>query len=122
MFYTGLASLHPHAAQWEAVHGLVADGVAFSRVRMQQGGATGGGAVGRAGGVNGEAAKTRKDTKVKTKEKKKEKKGGSGGEQTLKDALLASEMAIEVVASASRDPSSKETQAGGGGKWVHVPV
>lgn len=108
--------MHPHAAQWAMVRGMVADGIEFWRERMQQGVAAGGGAVGRA--AREQVTKTGKDAKVKRKEKKKAKKGdGSVGG----DALLAAEVATEVVGSAGRDPSSKETQAGGGGKWVHVP-
>jgi hypothetical protein len=111
----GLAG-HPHYRHWEAVHGLVVDGVSFAR---------GGGARRRGGGQQAAHAQ-RGDERPLRKQDKKEREPKAEKAKRAKSAKAASRLE-EPLAPEPRPPpetavvaAQATAAAGGGGRWVHV--
>ena len=125
---------HPHYHRWVALWGLVADGVHFTRSR----GARRGGSAGRERllqeGRGGKVARVKK-TKIQTAGEERgpsreaaEKKEPKSKRKSEKKSTRAP--ADGAAATASAEPSgpapalpaaASGTQAGDGGRWVHVP-
>ena len=130
----GLSSAHPHAEQWRSLQGLVRDGVVFARARAQ--GHQPGRAAGSAaplleveeerrnrGGSSGGKEKTSKQRSGK-KESKEGSSPQSGGERTSKRSSggdRGNDAAAAPAPVTSAGPAAAGTQAGDGGRWVHVP-
>ena len=116
----GLAA-HPHYRHWEAVHGLVMDGVAFARGgggrRRQHATSTrenGGG--GRGQPHDRPRKKEKKDRRPRAEKEKRAKPAKADGEPGGLGETLAPEPLEAAPASAAQT-----TTAGDGGRWVHVP-
>ena len=129
-------SSHPHLALWAEVHGLVVDGVEFSRGRRGRGGYMyarvdeGGRADKRdegakeKGSARAKAGGGGKQKKSRTsKERRREGADGHGaspGSGTSKGAP-AVEGRGDAPTPAPPPAPVEGTAAGGGGRWVHVP-
>ena len=135
-------SAHPHHGRWMELQGLVQDGVVFARARAQgrQPGRAGGSVAPllevkeerrKSGGGSGGKEKTSKSSAGKEKKESKESSSSgnspkSSGERKSKrssgddrgDAVVVPTAAAAAAAAA---PAAAGTQAGDGGRWVHVP-
>eukprot|EP01043_Picozoa_sp_COSAG02_P051003 COSAG02_NODE_5311_length_4447_cov_38.707452_3_plen_310_part_00 len=130
----GLLHAHPHYPRWQALAGLVSDGVAFTRGRAS-------GKARQAGyeavpkstsassakkqkresrtgdGSKKEKSGARKDSK-RSGNHNKSSKTSSGGQQSEAAHLVSSKEAAPAAA----QQEAAGTAAGGGGRWVHVPT
>jgi hypothetical protein len=127
---------HPHYSAWLQIYGMVIDGFRLTRSRVHGGG--------RATEAVSEATTRQTDGKVTDSPKSSDKtkrKGKHKGEHGAKtstasgrmerkpgDTMSRGNLDESLVASASQSPStsqetsqSQTTEAGGGGRWVHVP-
>jgi hypothetical protein len=119
----GALSIHPHAGWWAELFALVCDGMAFSR--------GGGNAAAGRRGVGARVVEAGGGSLKKEKEKKE--KGGkehssspkSKEKKAKKEKVEALAEPLQPAAAAAAAPASvaaEGTAAGGGGRWVHVPV
>jgi hypothetical protein len=127
---SGLLRVHPHYPRWQALAGLVSDGVAFARGRSsgkaRQAGykavstsASSPKEQKRGSRTDGSKEKSgaRKESKRGGNHSKSSKTTGSGGQRSEKAGSLSN----EEEAPATAQQESVGTAAGGGGRWVHVP-
>ena len=118
----------PHASFWRELHGLVEDGVRYSKQAARMG-------ARRTGGEDYtriRAVKEGEEDRVKKKKKKKDEKSpdtDSSG-QLDGDTKVSKRSGTGAAPPVSSDPNDAAlarpvaaagTAAGGGGRWVHVP-
>ena len=140
----GLAA-HPHYSRFVMVHGLVMDGVAFARGQGRRpggGGGRGGGGgytrvvkeggardgTGRDRGDSGKEGSKRSSKKEKKQRRKESRNADPSGATAAAPAAAApaaAAAAAAVVAApklAAPASGARQSTAGDGGRWVHVPT
>jgi len=143
----GLAA-HPHYSRFVMVHGLVMDGVAFARGQGRRpggGGGRGGGGggytrvvkeggardgTGRDRGDSGKEGSKRSPKKEKKQRRKESRSADPSGATAAAPAAAAPAAAAAAAAAAvvaapklaAPASGARQSTAGDGGRWVHVPT
>jgi hypothetical protein len=131
---TSLLAAHPHHALWVEVAGLCSDGVAFARGGGQRRGGGGGGYQSvlsarekrhdgkRTSSLEASGKKSSGGRKKEKKEKRQKERSAEGGEGAPATVATVTSAASGGSASRTAPPApASGTQAGDGGRWVHIP-
>ena len=117
-----LLSAHPHFQQWQQVHALVLDGLAYTRGHRVQGGADGYDWVRRqatgGGGGGGDGGRSDDDRRRGSGKQKQNKR--SKDKKTAKVPKMEPLLPPDTKQQKQESRSPLSSEAGGGGRWMHV--